>query len=329
MKQCPECGTLYEDHITHCIADGAELEAQPEPAAPTDRRWLLWLLLVPVLFCVVFVVGLVGLAVFQGGTAEVEQAPVQHEVVLDSVPSGARVFEGDVLRCTTPCTLVHQAEQPLPRRFVLRADGHAEARFEMTSTQGPFLVELPANPVAEPATGEEPPVDEVPPEPGPATAQAVPRPSPVETVVPTPAPVEVAVPEPVVEEAPEPVVEEAPVAVPAPVVEPEPAPPEPTPPPAPTGPELAGRWTGSLADRPLTLTLSGTDTLGGRLVAQIGPNQISQPISGTASGTGDRRQVQITTANGLIRLEGSMGAQDGGGKVFVRGKSRGSWTVSR
>ncbi|MEZ4322207.1 MAG: hypothetical protein R3F61_32340 [Myxococcota bacterium] len=208
MKLCPECGTEYEDHVQTCLADGAELIASavtttgpgavmaPTPVAPPARSGgggALVLLLLPIGFGLLLLLGGVGF-VAMGGFGNttptpqpvVEPVPIPVplpapppepiepppvDVAFVTIPEGAELFENDTLVCAAPCTVKHPSYAPLPRTFIVKADGYIEQTFEMKEAKGPYLIELNRKRVAAPAPVRPAPA------PVPSPGPQVPRPS--------------------------------------------------------------------------------------------------------------------------------------------------------
>lgn len=211
----------------------------------------------------------------------------------------------------------------------------------------PLPVQAPAPlPTPRPLPPEPQPTPEASPEPGtapaPSTVPSVPstpaprapspptRPEPQPVPVPTPqlepAPASPPLPAPQVEPtAPEPVA----MVVPQPSVAVDPVPPPPEPPPAPAVRSAAGRWVGSVKDRPLTLRLQGEDAVVGSLEFQLGPMQVSETVRGTARVVGASRRLVVTSESGTYRLVGTLGAAEGSGDMEVNGKKRASWSLRR
>ena len=182
-----------------------------------------------------------------------------------------------------------------------------------------------ATPAPAPATPTPPPAPTAP------AAEAAPAPS-----APEPSPSEVADDageEPVEDEA-EPA--ESPAAEPEELPdEDEPAVAEALPPPAPEAPaapapSMTGRWSGSLAGRPLTLVLTDSGgQVSGQLETSVGPSKVSESVSGSSWAQGDGLGLKLTTRSGLYELSGSASDGAANGRVHVRGKDRGSWTIER
>ena len=182
MKSCPECGTEFEDHVPTCLVDGTPLgdvaptipPAQTAPAEEEDDKKGGGMLL-PVLLVVglLLLLGVGAVAYVLTSTGEPEPAPVVEApkpaepavlaVGFTSEPDGAKVTEGGEPICTTPCTVPHMEGVPLPRTFVLSAEGYADAEHLMNNPGIPQHVRLKS----------------LTPEPAPAPVPAPARPRPV------------------------------------------------------------------------------------------------------------------------------------------------------
>jgi hypothetical protein len=140
------------------------------PAVPPPRRSAArWLLVVPPLAALVLgVVVVAAYAVWVAGSQRAtaaavpapalpppsataattppdpvpDEEPAPELVRFDSDPPGAEVWENDTLVCMTPCTIEHPAHVPLPRSFVLRANGFRDTPWTLDDPSRPQLVEL-------------------------------------------------------------------------------------------------------------------------------------------------------------------------------------------
>lgn len=188
MKSCPLCHTRYEDHVPTCLADGATLVPMQGPVDFSEsasavilsprkrsRAGLGLLLLVPPLVIVVLVaVGATYLLLSgRGGTRRaldptsalqpepglVDDDFIEDEnleVSFNSSPPGAEVWENGHLLCSTPCSIQHPLGVPLPREFVLKAEGHREATHSMQALEPQFVELSPTRSAPAPRPSEAP-----------------------------------------------------------------------------------------------------------------------------------------------------------------------------
>ena len=143
MKRCPACGAEYEPHVEYCFSDGSLLRegafspATPrlEPPAPQPSR-LAWIAGVLIGIVLIGLLAVVGLTLFLFSEAPdrdpateaiVAPAPEVIYIGFTSSPEGATVSEEGTPLCTTPCTVHHSDEAPLPRRFRLQREGYLDA----------------------------------------------------------------------------------------------------------------------------------------------------------------------------------------------------------
>lgn len=168
MKICPECSTQYESHVEYCLIDGAELEEKeetPAAAATPAAAKAAGAGVLGLAFVGLAIVGLIGVVgavfVFSGGEADATAAapapkppapepkatpkPVEAPVLrigLTSEPAGAVVIENGITVCTTPCTIEHPPQAPLPRTLSFEAEGHEPKALEVTDASVPWFVKL-------------------------------------------------------------------------------------------------------------------------------------------------------------------------------------------
>ena len=108
------------------------------------------------------------------------------------------------------------------------------------------------------------------------------------------------------------------------VARPEPAPA------AVNGAALSGQWRGTMAGRPLTLSLDpASSKVSGQLETTVGPSKVNESVSGRWWPEGDTIGLELTTESGLYKLTGQLNGKAVEGDVYVRGKVRGSWTVNQ
>lgn len=181
MKRCPQCGAEYDNHVEYCFVDGTELSALstsaatpliPPPAIPPQRSRLLPLILIGVLLVVATPLVVGGVYFAMGprpmGTDAPEDAPLVADpmpsgptedepesevrlVRIDSVPTGAEVWEEQTQLCSsTPCVVEQPDHAPSERTFLLKMAGYAPTSARLTKADPSLQVAL--LPVRRPGT---------------------------------------------------------------------------------------------------------------------------------------------------------------------------------
>ena len=172
MKQCPQCGAEYDNHVERCFVDGTELShlstsaaipAIPQPALQSRSR-AVPLVMMGVLFVVATPLVVVSLAWLVGiGGTPVEAAriaapdplsadelaivePLEPEprlVEVGSIPEGAEVWEEQTRLCApTPCMIEQPDHAPAIRELVLRMPGYIATTVQLAKAEDRLQVQM-------------------------------------------------------------------------------------------------------------------------------------------------------------------------------------------